>query len=154
MFQTFTLHYMTMPVNLQLWFWIKMSQLKEEEAESFWKTECQKLQRLYTQGGAAYGYVQNLLKTSSLPVPKMIQFLLPKTYVKKVTLVTRTFRRMKSFACFRNEIWCMDTSFSDKLGKDEKRCYVLISSLKLVCLNRRFKRNKNKGFEKKLLDQF
>ena len=42
-----------------------------EEAGSFSKYERQKLRRLYTQGGAAYGSVRNLSKASMLPVSKV-----------------------------------------------------------------------------------
>ena len=34
------------------------------------------------------------------------------------TQATRKFRRMRAFARFKNEIWCMDLAFVDKLAKD------------------------------------
>ena len=34
------------------------------------------------------------------------------------TLATRKFKRMKAFARFKNEIWCMDLAYVDKLAKD------------------------------------
>ena len=43
-----------------------MPKLKIEEAGSLSKYERQKLQRLYTQGAAAYGSVRNLAKASRL----------------------------------------------------------------------------------------
>ena len=37
---------------------------------------------------------------------------------KKLTLATREFKRMKTFARIKNEIWCMDLAYVDKLAKD------------------------------------
>ena len=34
------------------------------------------------------------------------------------TLATRKFKHMKAFARFKNEIWCMDLAYVDKLAKD------------------------------------
>ena len=45
--------------------------LKIKEAGSLSKYERQKLQRLYTQGAAAYGSVRNLATASILPVSKV-----------------------------------------------------------------------------------
>ena len=95
-----------------------MPKLKREEAGSLSKSERQKLQRLYTQGGAAYGSVRNLVKASNLSVSKVRQFLHSKPSYTKFTLATRKFKRMKAFARFKNEIWCMDLAYFDKLGED------------------------------------
>ena len=95
-----------------------MPKLKREEAGSLSKSERQKLQRLYTQGGAAYGSVRNLVKASSLPVSKVRQFVHSKPSYTKFTLVTRKLKRMKAFARFKSEIWCMDLAYVDKLAKD------------------------------------
>ena len=45
-----------------------MPKQKIEKAVSFSKCERQKLQRLYTQGAAAYGSVRNLATANKLPV--------------------------------------------------------------------------------------
>ena len=95
-----------------------MPKLKREEAGSLSKSERQKQQRLYTQGGAAYGSVRNLVKASNLSVSKVRQFLHSKPSYTKFTLATHKFKRMKSFARFKNEIWCMDLAYVDKLAKD------------------------------------
>ena len=95
-----------------------MLKLKKEEAGSLSKYERQKLQRLYTQGAAAYGSVRNLAKASRLPLSKVRQFLHSKDSYTKFTLAARKFKRMKAFARFRNEIWCMDLAYVDKLGKE------------------------------------
>ena len=95
-----------------------MPKPKREEAGSLSKSERQKLQRLYTQGGAAYGSVCNLFKASNLSVSKVRQFLHSKPSYTKFTLATRKFKRMKAFARFKNEIWCMELAYVDKLAKD------------------------------------
>ena len=95
-----------------------MPKLKREEAGSLSKYERQKLQRLYTQGAAAYGSVRNLAKSSRLPVPKFRQFLHSKDSYTKFTLAAQKFKRMRAFARFRNEIWCMDLAYVDKLAKE------------------------------------
>ena len=117
-FQTFTLLYLTPLVYLPRWFWIRMPKLKREEAWSLSKPERQKLQRLYTQGGAAYGSVRNLVKASNLSVSKLRRFLHSKPSYTKFTFATRKFKRMKAFARFKNEILCMDLAYVDKLAKD------------------------------------
>ena len=35
----------------------------------------------------------------------------------KFSLVTRTIKRMRAFARFKNEIWCMDFAYVDKLAR-------------------------------------
>ena len=95
-----------------------MPKLKREEAGSLSKFERQKLQRLYTQGGAAFGSVRNLVKASNLPVSKVRQFLHSKPSYTKFTLAARNFKRMKAFARFKNEIWCMDLAYVGKLAED------------------------------------
>ena len=95
-----------------------MPKLKREEAGFLSKSERQKLHMLYTQGGAAYGSVRNLVKASNLSVSKVRQFLHSKPSYTKFTLATRKFKRMEAFARFKNEIWCMDLAYVDKPAKD------------------------------------
>ena len=78
-----------------------MPKLKKEEAGSLSKSERQKLQRLYTQGDAAYGSVRNVVKASNLSVSKVRQFLHSKHFYTKFTLATCKFKRMKAFARFK-----------------------------------------------------
>ena len=94
-----------------------MPKQKIEEDGSLSKYERQKLQTLYTQGAAAYGSVHNLAKASRLPVSKVKQFLHSKDSFTKFTLAARKFKRRSAFARFRNEIWCMDRAYVDKLAK-------------------------------------
>ena len=95
-----------------------MPKLNIEEAVSLSKYERQKLQRLYTQGAATYSSVRNLAKASRLPVSKVRQFLHSKDSYTKFTLTARKFKRMRAFARFKNEIWCMDLAYVDKLAKE------------------------------------
>ena len=104
-----------------------MPKVKREEAGSLSKFERQKLQRLYTQGGSAYGSVRNLVKASNLSVSKVRQFLHSKPSYTKFTLATRKFKRMKAFASFKNEIWCMDLPYVDKLAKDNNGVNYLLA---------------------------
>ena len=94
-----------------------MPKLKTEEAGSLSNFERQKLQRLYTQGAAGNGSVRNLAKASRLPVSKVRQFLHSKAFYTKFTQAARKFKRVRAFARFRNEIWCMDLAYVDKIGK-------------------------------------
>ena len=95
-----------------------MPKLKREEAGSLSKSERQKLQRLYTQGGATYGSVRNLVKASNLSVSNVRQFLPLKPSYTQFNLATPKFKQMKAFARFKNENWCMDLAYVDNLAKD------------------------------------
>ena len=95
-----------------------MPKLKIEEAGSLSKYERQNLERLYTQGSPAYGSVRNLAKASRLLVSKVRQFLHAKGSYTKIILATRKIKRMRAFARFRNEIYCMDLAYVDKLAKE------------------------------------
>ena len=81
-----------------------------EEAGSVSKSERQKLQRLYKQGGAAHGSVGNLVKASNLSVSKVRQFFNSKPSYTQFTLATRKFKRMKAFARFKKEFWYLDVA--------------------------------------------
>ena len=98
----------------------KNAKTDERRNWSLSKPERQKLQRLYTQSGAAYGSVRNLVKTSKLSVSKVRQILHSKPSSTKFTLATREFKRVKSFARFKSEICCMDLACVDKLAKNNK----------------------------------
>ena len=117
-FQTFNLLYSKPLVYLRLWFWIRMPKLKREEAGSLSKSERQKLQRLYTQCGAAYGPVRNLLKASSLPVSNVRQFLPSKPSKRKLLLLHVNLSAWKHLLDSKNETWCMDSAYVDKLAKN------------------------------------
>ena len=98
-----------------------MPKPKREETGSHSNYERHKLQRLYTQGGAAYGSVRNLVKANNLPV-SMVRLLLPSiTSCRKFALTTRKFNKMKAFARFKIEFWCMDLAYVDKTAEN-KNC--------------------------------
>ena len=109
-----------------------MLKLKREEPGSLSKSKRQKLQRLYTQGGAAYGSVRNLVKAGSLSVSKVRQFLHSKPSYTKFTLATRKFKRMKALARFKNENRCMDLAYTDKLAKDNNGVEYLLVRQDLI----------------------
>ena len=44
----------------------------------------------------------------------------------KYNLATRKFKRMKAFARFKNEIWCMNMACVDKLAKDSNGVKYLV----------------------------
>ena len=92
--------------------------VKKEELGSLSKSEQQTLQRLYTQGFAAYGSVRNLAKAAKLSPSKAREFLNSKISYTRFTQATRKFKRMRAFARFKDEIWCMDVAYVDKLPKD------------------------------------
>ena len=103
-----------------------MPKLKIEEAGSLSKYERQKLRRLYRQGAAAYGSVRNLAKAIRVPVSKVRQFLHSEVPYTKFTLAARNFKKKRAFARFRNEIWCMDLAYVDKLAKENNRVKFLL----------------------------
>ena len=55
---------------------------------------------------------------NNLSVSKERQFLHSKHSYTKFTFARRKLKRMKVFARFKNEIWCMDLAYVDKLAKD------------------------------------
>ena len=95
-----------------------MPRVVKEELGSLSKSERKKLQILYTQGFAAYGSVRNLAKAAKLSPSNVREFLQSKTSFTSLTQATRKFKRMRAFARFRNEIWCMDLAAVDKLVKE------------------------------------
>ena len=95
-----------------------MPKHKKEVIGSLSKSERQKLQKLYTKGYAAYGSVRNLSKASKLPESKVRQFLHSKSSYTRFTQATRKLKRMRAFARFKNEIWCLDLAYVDKLAND------------------------------------
>ena len=124
-----------------------MPELKIEEAGSLSKYERQKLRRLYTQGAAAYCSARNLPKTSRLPVTKVRQFLFSKASYTKFTLATRKFKRMRAFARLRNDIWCMDLAYVDKLAKEKNGVKYLLVRQDLFDRTVNAKRLKTKDYQ-------
>ena len=63
--------------------------------------------------------MRNLVKASNLSVSRVRRFLHSKPSDTKFSVATRKFKRMKAFARFKNEIWCIDLAYVDKLAKDK-----------------------------------
>ena len=94
-----------------------MRKAENEEAGSLSKSEKAKLQRLYREGKAAYGSVQNLEKASGLSKKKVTDFLYRKNSYTKFRQAIRHFKRLPAFAKRINEIWCLDLAFMNKLSE-------------------------------------
>ena len=105
-----------------------MLEPRRSEAGSGSTYKRQKLQKLYTHGGATYVSVRNSKKTSNLPVLNVKPFLHSKVSYTKLTLARRKFIWMEALARYKNEIWCMDLAHVDKLAKDDEGVkYLLVS---------------------------
>ena len=79
-------------------------ELKREEDGFFPEFERQKLQGFYTQGGAAYGSVRNLVKASNLPVSKVRQFLHSKLSYTTFSIAIQKIKKLKAFVILEKEI--------------------------------------------------
>ena len=117
LFQTFTLRYLAKLVCLRLFFWIKMPKGKRKETAFLSKCGRWKLQRLYTEGGGAYGSVRMLVKASHLSVSEVRHFLHSKTACAKITRATCKFKRLNCFARFKTVIRCRDLAYFNKTSK-------------------------------------
>ena len=62
--------------------------------------------------------MRSLAKAAKLSPLKVREFLHSKTSYTRFTQATRNFRRMRGFARFKIEIWCMDLAYVDKLVKN------------------------------------
>ena len=103
-----------------------MPKPKREEARFLSINERRNLQRLYTWDGAAFGSLPNLVKASNLSVSKVRHFLDSKPSSTKFTLAKRKFKRNEAFARFKNEIWCMDSAYVDRLFRDNNGAKYLL----------------------------
>ena len=79
-------------------------------------------------------------------VSEVQYFLHSKSSYTGFNQATRKFRRMRAFARFKKEIWCMHLAFVDKLPKDNNGVkYLLVRQDmfdRTVDANKRFKRNR------------
>ena len=60
-------------------------------------------------------------------------------------MATRKFKRLRAFACFRNEIWCMDLAYVDKVAKENNGVKYLLVRQDLLGRTVNAKRMKTKG---------
>ena len=88
--------------------------------------------------------VCNLVKASSLSVSKVRQVLHSKPTYTKFTLATRKVKRMEAYATFKNEIWCRELAYVDKLAKDNNGVIYLLVRQDLFDRNVDAKRMKRK----------
>ena len=61
--------------------------------------------------------MRNLAEAAKLSPLKVREFLHSKTSHTTFTQATQEFKRLRAFARFKNEIWCMDLAYVDKLAK-------------------------------------
>ena len=101
-----------------------MPKPQREEAESLPEYEHEKLKRLYTQGGAVFGSVQNLVKAKRLSISKVRQFLNSKHSYTEVNIATGYFEKFDPFARFKSKFCRMQLAYADKPAQDEK--YLLV----------------------------
>ena len=66
------------------------------------------------------------MKNSNLSVSKLRQSLQSKPSFAALTFATRKFKKMKAFARFENEFWCMNLAYVDKLAKDNNGVKYLV----------------------------
>ena len=74
--------------------------------------------RFYRQGFAAYGSVRNLEKATKFSPSSVRAFLHSKTSYTRFTQARLKLKRMRAFARYKDENWCMDLAYVDKLAKD------------------------------------
>ena len=65
------------------------------------------------------GSERNLIKAAILSPSKVRELLQSKTSYSRFTQAARKFERMRAFATFKKEIWCMDLAYVDKLANDD-----------------------------------
>ena len=115
-FPRFTLSYLTLLGQLLesecfCWkaAWILMTKPKRGEHGSTSLSERQKLQRLYTHGGAADVSLRNLLKASDQPVIKSWKFFTSRQFVHKSHFSTRKAKGTKDLLGSRKSfrLWIM-----------------------------------------------
>ena len=114
-----TLLYLIQPASLPTLLSTVMSRVKKEEPGSHSKSERQKLQKLYTQGFAAYGSVRNFAKAAKLSPSKVRKFSHSKASYTRYKQATPEFKIKRAFARFKDDIWCMDIAHVDMFAKDK-----------------------------------
>ena len=112
------------------------------------------MRRLYTQSGAAYGSVCDLVKASNLSVSEVRQFLHSKPSSTKFTLATRKCKRMKAFARFKNDFWCMDLAYVNELAKNNNGVKCLPVLVKTGLIELWMQKEQNQKIQRKLFVHF
>ena len=75
--------------------------------------------------------MRSLAKAAKLSPSRVRQILHSKTSFTRLTQATRKLKKMRAFGRLRNEIWCMDLAYFDKLAKDNNglKCLVVHQDL-------------------------
>ena len=70
-----------------------------------------------TQGGAAYGPMRNLIKTSNVLVYILKHSLRSEPAFTQFTVVARKIVTLRAIARFKDELWCVNMAYDDKIVK-------------------------------------
>ena len=70
--------------------------------------------------------MRNLAKAAKLSPLKVREFFHSKTSYTRFTQATRKIKIIRAFPRFKNEIWCMDLAYVDKLSKDNNSVNYLL----------------------------
>ena len=74
----------------------------------------------------------NLSKANELSPPKVREFLDSKSSCNRFTEATSKVKRSTDFAKFKNEIWCLELAYVDKLAEDNNgEKYLLVRKIKV-----------------------
>ena len=131
-----------------------MPNRQKEEIGCLSKFERQKLHRFRMQGFAANALVHNLARAAKFSPARVRNFSKSKSTYTKFTQLKRKFKRMRDFAMFKNEIWCMDSAYIDKLAGDKNGVKYLVVRQDLFDGTVDAKRNEDKKFEGNCQDVF
>ena len=104
---------------------------KEEGSWVRFKIRMSKVAKVVYLGRCCLWSLRILVKTSNLPVSKVRPFSQSKLSYPKLTLATRKIKGMKAITRFKNEIWCRDLAYVDKLPTDSNgvKCLLVRQNL-------------------------
>ena len=144
-FQIFILLYLMLLISHLDWFWIKMPKKKRRSWVPL-KIRETKTAEVVQRRLCSLWFSQKLDNGKQTLVSEVQYFLHSKSSYTGFNQATRKFRRMRAFARFKKEIWCMHLAFVDKLPKDNNGVkYLLVRQDmfdRTVDANKRFKRNR------------
>ncbi len=104
------------------------SAVRQRKQQQLAPSERKILEKLYANGGTAYGGILRLQEASGLSKSKVLSFLYSKPSYTKYRNVRKRFPRLKTIAFRINEIWSLDLAFVDKLAKYNKGVkYLLVA---------------------------
>lgn len=125
---------------------MKKKQLQPQKKPGpFSEDEISKLEKLYTDGPAAYGSIRNLQKYSKLPREKVLRFLESQHAYTKYRMYRRKFPRLKVIAYRINEIWSVDLAYVNQVAKYNNDVKYLLIAVDVLSRYLRVEPMKNKG---------